>query len=271
MFAIVRSVGIDLAALRAGSQPATWTPREVLAADEGLGGLLDGPGLRRGWTVLLEDHEGAGGTSLLLRLLSAPSTAGIWCALVNFPAVGFAAAEELGVALDRLVAVADPGARFPSVVAALLEGCDLVIARPPRRLSRSDVARLVARTRERRAVLVVAGCGIGALPGIGALRGSHLRGAPLGNGHLGLGAEQVWPGEVDVRLEVTGSSWFGIGPGHGRLMAHRIEVVARLRRASPAERRHLLWLHEPPVEVVAPLGRAVVRVSKEAGPDRATG
>src|SRR5439155_941436 len=71
--------------------------------------LLPGGGLRRGSTVAVGarfDRAGrpvwsAGATSLLLALIAAASRAGSWCAVVGVPALGVAAADELGVALDR--------------------------------------------------------------------------------------------------------------------------------------------------------------------------
>lgn len=219
----------ELAALAARTRPAALAAEDVLAADEALAGLLGGPGLRRGWTVVVDGAPGAGSTSLLLRLLAAPSTSGAWCALVGLPGLGVVAAEELGVALDRLLVVPEPGARFAGVVAALLEGCDVVAARPPEGLAPREAVRLAARARERRSVLIVAAPSVGRL-----LERSPTRPAA------------PWPGEPDVRLEVVSGSWVGIGDGQGRLLANRAEIVARRRRGAPGARRRPLWLQEPP-------------------------
>src|SRR5439155_174136 len=64
----------------------------------------------------------AGATSLLLALIAAASRAGSWCAVVGVPALGVAAADGLGVALDRLALVPYPGPDWATVVAALLDG-----------------------------------------------------------------------------------------------------------------------------------------------------
>jgi hypothetical protein len=123
------------------------------------------------------------------------------------------AAVELGVALERLALVPEPGVeRWPVVVAALLDELDVVLAAPPARLRAPYARRLVARAREREGVLVVVGS-------------------------RGLGPEAV-----DLQLAVTGSRWRGLGHGHGHLLSRQVEVVAHGRRAAARERRARLWL-----------------------------
>src|SRR4051794_18135467 len=82
-----------------------------------LTGLLPGRGLRRGSTVsgAAERPAPGGGTSLLLALLAEASRAGSWCAVVGVPALGILAAAEVGIALDRLALVPDPGPEWPTV------------------------------------------------------------------------------------------------------------------------------------------------------------
>ena len=76
--------------------------------------LLPGGGLRRGATVSVTAAAGVGGaTSLALALVAEASRAGSWVAAVGLPSLGLVAADELGVALERLVLVAAPGARRP--------------------------------------------------------------------------------------------------------------------------------------------------------------
>ena len=169
-------------------------------------------GLKRGSVVSV-----AGSTSLALSLLAAASAQGSWCAAVGMPALGLAAAAELGVALERFPLVPSPGRAAGAggwawVVAALVDACDVVIARPPRRLAGADARRLTARVRERGAVLVVAG---------------------------------PWPEAAEVRLTVASSAWEGLGPGYGRLLGRRVEVVAGGRGAAARERRLGLWLPHP--------------------------
>ncbi|HEV3496412.1 MAG TPA: hypothetical protein VHA34_08695, partial [Actinomycetes bacterium] len=118
---------------------------------------------------------------------------------------------ELGVVLERFPLVPTPR-RWAWVVAALADGLDVVLARPPSVVKAADARRLTARVRERGAVLVAAG---------------------------------PWPEGPEVRLEVVSSAWEGIGQGHGRLLGRRVEVGARGRGAAARERRVQLWLPHP--------------------------
>src|SRR5215471_8001036 len=80
-----------------------------------LEGLLPG-GLARGTVVA------AGGWSLLcLALAAGASAAGAWCAIAGIPHLGIAAAAGVGLDLDRMLLVPNPGPRWPEVVASLLD------------------------------------------------------------------------------------------------------------------------------------------------------
>ena len=124
-----------------------------------LAGILPGGGLRPGTTVRV---AGVGATSLALALM-ARASAGSWCAAVGLTALGIVAATELGVDLDHLVVVPDPGERWPSVAAAAVDAFDVVLACPPPGVRPH---RLTARVRERDAVLIVVGGWPGADVGI---------------------------------------------------------------------------------------------------------
>src|SRR5215468_2678474 len=118
--------------------------------------LLPG-GLRRGTVV------GVGGWSLLcLAVAAGASAAGAWCAAVGLPHLGVAAAAEAGLDPGRLLLVPDPGAGWPQVVASLLDGCELVLLRPPGRPSAQVRTRLAATLRRCGGVLVAAGRGAAA-------------------------------------------------------------------------------------------------------------
>jgi hypothetical protein len=168
--------------------------------------LLAG-GLRRGSTVTVH-----GSTSLALGLLARATVEGSWAAIVGVPSLGLAAAEELGVDLARLALVPNPGGQWAIVAAALVDAFDLVVVAPPGRAKPADARRLTAKTRERGAVLV-----------------------PVG----------AWPEPADVRLGIASAEWQGLGDGHGRLRARRVEVVAQGRGAAARERRVQLWLPGP--------------------------
>lgn len=174
--------------------------RRLLPVVSGLAALLPEAGLRRGTTVTV-----AGSTSLLLSLLAAPSQDGGWCAVVGFDSLGVLAAAEAGVVLERTVLVPEPGPRWPTVVAALLDAMDVVAVRPPRPAG-ADGRRLVARARERGSVLVGAG---------------------------------AWEG-ADLRLSVEQLCWEGLGRGHGRLRRRR--ALVRVEGRGAASRPRQAWL-----------------------------
>lgn len=203
--------------------------------------LLPSPGLRRGATVSVGARPGVtGAASLALALAAGASQAGSWVAAVGLGSLGLVAAAELGVALERLVLVADPGrerAGWASVVAALVDGFDVVLvaagdgaARGGGRLRTADARRLVARVRERAAVLVTVG---GDLPG---------QRSPL-------------------RLTVASSTWQGLGEGWGHLQGRRVAVEVDGRGEASRGGRAELWLPGPdggvavadPVAVPVPL------------------
>jgi hypothetical protein len=195
----------------AASRPELVGPGATLAAERllpvlpALRPLLPGRGLRRGTTVVVVRSA-----ALALALVAEASAAGSWVAAVGLPNLGIVAAAETGVVLERLALVPVPGTRtWPTVVAALLDAIDVVLVRAPARLPAAQARRLAARARERGAVLV-----------------------PLG----------AWPAPADLRLAVTASAWEGLGQGHGRLQARRVEVVATGRGAATRDRHAHLWL-----------------------------
>jgi hypothetical protein len=138
-----------------------------------------------------------GSTSLLFALLAEATATGSWAALVGMPNLGLRAAAELGVAVDRLALVRHPGADLPRVVAALLDGMDLV-AVDPSRLTDSQIHRLSARARHRGTVLVSTG---------------------------------AWPG-ADLELTQEAATWSGLGDGHGHLAEREVRVSVRGRGAA---------------------------------------
>ena len=170
-----------------------------------LAGLLPA-GLPRGSVIA----TGAWGL-LCLALAAAASGAGAWCAVAGLPALGVAAAAGAGLDPDRLLLVPDPGARWPHVVATLLDGCDLVVLRPPSGPSAALRRKLESVARRYGGVLVIAG---------------------------------DWDG-AHRRLTVTSQEWAGIGSGHGRLRARRAQVVVDGRGAAGRPRARWLWLPGP--------------------------
>ena len=167
--------------------------------------LLPG-GLQRGTVTAV------GGWGLLCRALAAgASAAGAWCAVAGVPQIGVTAAAGVGLDPDRMLVIPDLGAGWPQVVISLLDGCELVLLRPPDRPSAGVRRRLEASLRRCGGVLVVAG---------------------------------DWAG-AQTRLSVARQEWAGIGIGHGRLRARRAQVVADGRGAAARSRSCWLWLPGP--------------------------
>ncbi|MEJ2888166.1 hypothetical protein [Actinomycetospora aeridis] len=184
----------------------------VLPVAGPLAGLLPDGGLRRGSAVAV-----SGSTSLLLALLAEASRAGSWCAVVGLPDLGIQAAAEAGLDLARTALVPRPGPRPAAVVAALVDGVDVVVldtALPGVRWPAGDRQRLGARIRQRGAVLVP------------------------------VGAPGTWPG-AEVELRAEGSAWAGLGgDGTGRLRSRRARVRCAAR-GRPGEQEEPLLLPGP--------------------------
>jgi hypothetical protein len=153
-----------------------------------------------------------GATSALLCLLSAASASGSWCAVVGLPALGAVAAGEFGISLDRLALVPYPGPDWPAVVAALLDGFDLVVAGTPGAVAGSVASRLSARARQRGSVLVATG---------------------------------AWSG-AEVTITPVTSAWEGLGQGRGRLVRRELTVAAQGRGAAARTRYAQLVLPPTP-------------------------
>jgi hypothetical protein len=216
---VVEAVGDRHGALALRAQPVVLAGERRVDALPPLASLLPGGGLRLGSTVVVGVADPtprwcpAGATSLSLALLAGPSAAGSWTAVVGLPALGVVAAAQLGVRLDRLALVLRPGDQWPAVTAALLDSVDAVLVCPPRRVAPGDARRLVARARERGAVLVVAETTAGG-----------------------------WPERADLRLAVTSARVVGLGEGHGHMGGQQVEVRVEGRGQSARPRVATLWL-----------------------------
>ncbi|WP_421741752.1 hypothetical protein [Cellulomonas sp.] len=156
-------------------------------------------GLRRGGTTVV-----TGSTSLVLAMLAHACAGGAWAAVVGQPTIGLLAASQAGVSLDRLAVVPRPGLEAPTVVAALLDGVDVVVVGPEAALTDTDRRKLSARARDRGSVLL---------------------------------STADWPG-AGVVLTVESGRWTGVDAGEGRLRTHEIRLV-RTGRGSAAVPRAL--------------------------------
>ncbi|PZF55018.1 hypothetical protein DEJ23_12775 [Curtobacterium sp. MCSS17_008] len=149
--------------------------------------LLPGGAIRVGGSYAVQES-----VLLAMTMLQAASAEGAWCAVVGVPSFGVEAAAAMGIDLERLVLVPDPGDQWLTVTAALADVAQIVLTRPLGRVVPGDVSRLSARLRQRGGALVALGS---------------------------------WPG-ADVTLRVTESVWSGIGDGHGHLAERRATVTA---------------------------------------------
>ena len=205
----------ELADVALRARPVSGRRDQVLPVGGALRAAVPGGELARGSVVAVGPSPAGGGGSVAFSLLAAPSSAGLWCAAVGTPDVGVVALAELGVDLEHLVLVPDPGRRWAEVVAALLPGMDVVLVAPPGSVPAGVAQRLAARVRERRAVLVV------------------------------LSRRAPWPIGAELRLAVAGEEWQGLGAGHGHLRRRRLQLQVSGRRAAAREQTSEIWLPHP--------------------------
>lgn len=208
-----------LRALVERTRPVTTAEQRVLPVLPVLEDLMPDRGLRRGSLVQIDGVHAA--TSLTLATLAGPTRAGSWVACVGVGGLGWVAAQEAGVDLERLVVVHTPDRSWAKVVAALVDAFDVVLCGPDRVPSASEARQLRARARERGAVLVV----LATRPGATAARRS-------------------WP-MPDVGLQVVGARWQGLGQGWGHLRSRVVTVEVGGRGGAVPGRRGELLLPGP--------------------------
>jgi hypothetical protein len=218
----------SLAILAERTRPTSSSQTRLLPVAAPLDGLFPDRSLRRGSTVVVTGGgtvgrtDGArgggpvgGGVTLALALLARASQAGSWCAAVGIPGVGAVAAGDLGIDLVRFALVPRPGPAWAEATAAMIDGADLVVLCPPFPPRPAMARRLIARAKERRAILIV-------LPG-----------------------RAGWPECPDMRLTIDAVHWDGIGSGEGYLRRRRMTVTATGRRSATRPVVQQLWLPSP--------------------------
>jgi len=197
---------VDLAALTDRVAPISLARERTLPVSEPFTELFVEGGLVRGRTI---SCQGPAATSAALALIAPAIAAGAWLAVVDLPTIGLDAASELGVPLERIVAI-DTGAdahgtsKWVDVVAAAADGFDVLLVRVPDDLQAGAVRKLVMRLRQREVVTVV-----------------------LGD-----------PGMLDCdgMLSTQAPHWSGLGDGHGHMRARQVVVAATGRRL-PGQRQ----------------------------------
>jgi len=195
----------SLSGLATRVRPLSLARDRVLALHPALAPAFPEGGLRRGSVVAC---TGQGAWSTALALTTAASQAGSWSAVVGLGAIGLSAAEEWGIALDRMVAVpAVPAAQLPTVLAALVDGVDLVIA-DGAGIRSGDARRVSARLAQRGGVLVL--------------------------------VDRIGGFSPDLTCEMHTEAWQGIGDGFGRLVARRVCLSVAGRRMGRERRLHLV-------------------------------
>lgn len=237
----------DLAALRELGErvrPLSAAAERVLPVPPAFAGLIPQGGLVRGSTVVT---SGSAASSLALALAGPATAAGSWCAVVGVAHLGLLAAAELGVALERTLLIADPGPQeWAGTVAALLDAVEVVLVQPTGSITPTVQRRLVARARDRGSVLLQVG-----------------------------GRSDAWAAQPDLAVASGTSRWEGVGVGHGRLRARRVEVRVSGRRSAVRPRVAELWLPGPEgqIALAAPArpvagaeGRPVAAVADASAP-----
>ena len=181
--------------------------------------LLPPAALQRGQAI---GCRGPAAPSLALALATEAVAAGAWAAAIDLPTIGLEAAAELGMPLERFVRV-DGGDRgeggrdqrsasgWADVVAAVLDGFEIVLLEPPAHVGAAVLRRIQERMQHRGAVLIIVGA-------------------------------TTMP--VDLTIDATTTEWEGAGQGDGHLRARRLRAEATGRRV-PRPRRVELWLPGP--------------------------
>lgn len=188
------------AALAAASAaPVVMAHDRLLPVLDPLAGILPRGGLVRGQVALC---RGEAAWSLALALAAGSTRAGSWMMVVGLPSLGLQAAAEMGVALERTVVVTTPPSdQWAMVLAAALDGADVVLAPADASLPAAEARRVHARLRTRGGALVL----------------------------IDSGEASVFAPDLVMSTSVV--EWDGLGQGDGRLSRRRIAIDVGGRRA----------------------------------------
>lgn len=185
---------------RIHSMEAVSAEHRVFPVGSGLERLFPEGGLQRGSIYQVDSSA-----SLLWSLLAEASSRGTWCALVGIPDAGVAAAEEMGVNVDRLVLVPYPDSQWLSVVGALIDVVGIVALGALPAPSDRMLSSLSGRLREREATLLV---------------------------------RHAWPrSEASIRVR---HAWSGVNQGSGLLTEHAVHIEATPRHGHPVRSARLM-------------------------------
>jgi len=245
-----------LAELSERVAPTSMARERLLPVHDSLRPLFPDGGLVRG---RVHGCAGSGGTTVAMAMARDAVVAGAWMAVVDVDTFGVEAASELGVALERVVRVdtgssgcvpsdddvvdrdgstADSGRRWLEVMAAAVDGFDIVLTAVPAvwrtpegaRRATAGLRSLAARLQQRGSIMIVVGP-TGAVP-------------------------------IDVSVRAS-STWEGLGHGHGVISRRQLRAQTTGRRQpNPASCE---------LELIAAGQRLELRALPDAGAERATG
>lgn len=168
-------------------------------------------GLPRGSRICVDSGTSSrASVSLTFGLLVEAMEQGSWAAVVGCPWLGLGAVKDSQIPLSQLVMINDVASHWGSVMAAVVDGFDLVVfaGRP---VGARDARRVQAHAREKGTVLVQIG-------------------------------DRGWSESADVQLTVTQDRWDGVGQGHGHLRRRRAEVLVSGRRRPSSSTAVSVWL-----------------------------
>jgi hypothetical protein len=177
-------------------------PAATIPVLPGLDALFPEKGLTPGAVYSLPAH-----TSVMWALIAEATHNGHYVATVGRQHLGFHAAIEYGVSLERLIVIPPIGHQWWSAVAALVDVVSIVVFSPNGPIpSPSARDTLVARARER-------GCA--------------------------LMAASSWPG-AHGQFAVEDAHWQGLSEGHGVLSSHELTLRYTPRHGSTSHRVRLI-------------------------------
>ena len=193
--------------LREQIAPVSLANTKVFAVPPAFESLFPSRGLQHGWCVGV---SGTGSRSIGFSLAAAAAASTGWVAVVGVGDAGFAAAEELGVDLGRVLVVESvPQKRWAEVVVSLLEVIEVVLVCPQRNLRVQDVRRLRSSLQTQRSVVI------------------------------SLDGGSFWPEKLDVLVNVRSRSWSGIEQGWGHIQSRCLDVEVTGRRSLSGHARQL--------------------------------
>ena len=177
-------------------------PAATIPVLPGLDALFPEKGLTPGAVYSLPPH-----TSVMWALIAEATRNGHYVATVGKKHLGFHAAIEYGVALERLIVVPPIGHQWWQAVTALVDVVSIVVFSPTGPTP-SPGARdtLTARARERGCALI---------------------------------ATSSWPG-VTGQVVVEDAQWEGLGEGHGVLASHELTLRYTPRHGAGSHRVRLI-------------------------------